>query len=32
MSASPELVSTLKCPECGHVAVETMPTDACVYF
>jgi hypothetical protein len=32
MSASPELVSTLQCPECGHVQVETMPTDACVYF
>jgi hypothetical protein len=22
----------LKCPHCGHTSVETMPTDACVYF
>lgn len=25
-------VGRLTCPECGHVAVETMPTDACIYF
>lgn len=24
--------STLTCPECGHVKVETMPTDFCQYF
>jgi hypothetical protein len=24
-----ELQSTVTCPECGHRAVETMPTDAC---
>ena len=24
--------SQLTCPKCGHVAVETMPTDACIYF
>jgi len=24
--------SKLTCPECGHVSVETMPTDACIYF
>lgn len=24
--------STLTCPECGHQATETMPTDACQYF
>ena len=27
-----KLVSTLRCPECGGVSVETMPTDACQYF
>ena len=32
MSAHVELVSEIKCPRCGHAAVETMPTDACVYF
>lgn len=26
------LQSTLTCPECGHSAEETMPTDACQYF
>jgi hypothetical protein len=26
------LQSTLTCPECGHRALETMPTDACQYF
>jgi hypothetical protein len=25
-------ISELTCPQCGHVAVETMPTDACMYF
>lgn len=25
-------VSQLTCPECGHVSVETMPTNACLYF
>jgi len=24
--------STLTCPQCGHQATETMPTDACQYF
>ena len=24
--------SELTCPECGHRSVETMPTDACIYF
>lgn len=24
--------STLTCPECGHQALETMPTDACQYY
>ncbi len=28
----PVLTSTLTCPQCGHRATETMPTDACQYF
>jgi hypothetical protein len=24
--------STLTCPKCGQQAVETMPTDACLFF
>lgn len=27
-----ELRSTITCPHCGHQAIETMPTDACVGF
>jgi hypothetical protein len=27
-----QLQSTLTCPECGHQATETMPTDACQFF
>lgn len=27
-----ELHSTLTCPACGHRTVETMPTDACLWF
>jgi hypothetical protein len=27
-----ELRNTIKCPFCGHMKVEMMPTDACVYF
>ena len=26
------LITTLTCPQCGHHAVETMPTNACVHF
>lgn len=26
------LQSTITCPECGHRATETMPTDACQYL
>jgi len=26
------LESVLTCPECGATAVESMPTNACVYF
>lgn len=29
---TPTLESTLTCPDCGTQAVETMPTDACLYF
>lgn len=32
MSATPVLLSTLTCPLCGHAGVETMPTDACLFF
>lgn len=28
----PTLTSDVTCPECGHVAHETMPTDACQWF
>ncbi|NND82111.1 MAG: hypothetical protein HKN50_06765 [Gammaproteobacteria bacterium] len=24
--------STITCPECGHRSLETMPTDACIWF
>lgn len=27
-----ELSSAITCPECGHQALETMPTDACQFF
>ncbi len=27
-----QLESTITCPYCGHAAIETMPTDACVGF
>ena len=30
--ASLRLTSVLTCPHCGHGALETMPTNACVYF
>ena len=26
------LSSELTCPKCGHGSVESMPTDACIYF
>ncbi|MDP2902772.1 MAG: GDCCVxC domain-containing (seleno)protein [Methylovulum sp.] len=26
------LESTVTCPECGHTKLETMPTDACLWF
>ncbi len=27
-----KMTSQLTCPVCGHMSVETMPTDACIYF
>ena len=32
LSATLILASELRCPACGAGTVETMPTDACVYF
>ena len=32
MTAAFVLESTLTCPHCGHVATETMPTDACQFY
>ncbi|MFZ2449687.1 MAG: GDCCVxC domain-containing (seleno)protein [Methylovulum miyakonense] len=26
------LESTITCPECGHPKLETMPSDACLWF
>ncbi|WP_225737675.1 GDCCVxC domain-containing (seleno)protein [Dyella acidiphila] len=26
------LQSTLTCPHCGHQSIETMPTNACLFF
>lgn len=27
-----QLTATITCPLCGHMAVETMPTNACQFF
>jgi hypothetical protein len=32
MATPPVLQSILTCPRCGTSTVETMPTNACVYF
>jgi hypothetical protein len=32
MAQAIKRTSTLTCPECGHVAEEVMPTDACQWF
>jgi hypothetical protein len=32
MAAELQLESTLTCPDCGHQATETMPTNACQFF
>ena len=29
---APVRESTLTCPKCGHVSLETMPTEACMFF
>ncbi|MEK6242978.1 MAG: GDCCVxC domain-containing (seleno)protein [Pseudomonadota bacterium] len=29
---APILASTLTCPACGQASLETMPTDACMFF
>ncbi|MCV2866602.1 GDCCVxC domain-containing (seleno)protein [Defluviimonas sp. WL0075] len=31
-NASPQLHSTITCPDCGHQETETMPLDACQWF
>lgn len=31
-TAEPVLLSEITCPRCGHQKIETMPTDACIYF
>jgi hypothetical protein len=32
MAAETLIQSELSCPTCGHHQIETMPTDACIYF
>ncbi len=32
LEAAPVLESAITCPNCGHRATETMPTDACQFF
>jgi len=32
MSETIALESSITCPQCGHVRIEIMPTDACQYF
>ena len=32
MEATTQVRSTITCPDCGHKATETMPTDACQYI
>ena len=29
---APILMSEVTCPDCGHRKIESMPTDACIYF
>ncbi len=29
---TPILQSSITCPHCGHIELETMPTDACQWF
>jgi len=30
--AAVETTSLLTCPDCGHASMESMPTDACMFF
>jgi len=32
METEINLISSIKCPSCGHEKKETMPTDACQFF
>ena len=32
MPDAPVLESRITCPQCGHARLETMPTDACLWF
>jgi hypothetical protein len=32
MSKEEARVGRITCPECGHVSIETMPQDSCLYF
>lgn len=32
MNQSPQLFSSITCPECGHLEKEKMPTDACQFY
>ena len=32
MNQSPQLYSSITCPECGHLEKEEMPTDACQFY
>jgi hypothetical protein len=32
MASGPILESIITCPQCGHEAEETMPTNACLFF
>ena len=32
MDLNIKLQSTIRCPNCGFIKVETMPTDACQFF
>jgi hypothetical protein len=32
MTHNVKLEGRITCPECGHVSVETMPTNSCLYF
>ncbi|MGH8495752.1 MAG: GDCCVxC domain-containing (seleno)protein [Gammaproteobacteria bacterium] len=31
-ATTPGTTCRLTCPECGHVSIESMPADTCIYF